>query len=337
MSRFLLAALLLLNSGLALASEKSQPLRILHVMSFHSPYRWTDGQLAGFKQGLGADVRVEYRVLQMDANRNKTPQVKEEKGAEARAIIESWRPDLVYTSDDDAARYVIQPHINTNTPMVFSGVNKNPEDYGFNNAKNVTGVLEREHFVETVHLLQNIAPGIRRLAIISDDGPQFTPMLQRIQDNRGRIPGVQITATDIVRNYADFQKKVLSYQDQADAILLLGIFTLRDEKGVSVPYPEVLRWMAENSKLPDCSFWIDRIFHGTLTAMTVSEHAQGFAAGQLARAILIEKRPPASLPMKPTTKGHPAISLARARQLGLKIKSTQLLTAEVIPNYQWAR
>jgi ABC-type uncharacterized transport system substrate-binding protein len=326
-----------LNGALALAAEVQRPLRILHVMSFHSPYRWTDGQLAGFKQGLGADVRAEYRVLQMDANRNKTPQAKAEKGTEAQALIESWQPDLVYTSDDDAARYVIQPHINTSTPMVFSGVNKNPEDYGFNTAKNVTGVLEREHFVETVHLLQSIAPGIRRLAIISDDGPQFVPMLQRIQDSRNRIPGVRIVATDIVQTYADFQKKVRAYQDQADAILLLGIFTLRDDKGVSVPYPDVLRWMTENSKLPDCSFWIDRIFHGTLAAMTVSEQAQGLAAGQLARGILVNKSAPASLPMKPTAKGHPAINLARARQLGLKIKSTQLLTAEVIPTYQWAR
>jgi len=336
-SRFLLCLFLLLNGALALAAEVQRPLRILHVMSFHSPYRWTDGQLAGFKQGLGADVRAEYRILQMDANRNKTPQAKEEKGAEARALIESWQPDLVYTSDDDAARYVIQPHINSATPMVFSGVNKNPEDYGFENARNVTGVLEREHFVETVHLLQSIAPGIRRLAIISDDGPQFVPMLQRIQDSRNRIPGVRIVATDIVQTYADFQKKVRAYQDQADAILLLGIFTLRDDKGVSVPYPDVLRWMTENSKLPDCSFWIDRIFHGTLAAMTVSEQAQGLAAGQLARGILVNKSAPASLPMKPTAKGHPAINLARARQLGLKIKSTQLLTAEVIPTYQWAR
>ena len=337
MLRLCLALFALLASFGAGAAEQDRPLRILHVMSFHSPYRWTDGQLAGFKQGLGSEVRAEYRVLQMDTNRNKTPQAKEEKGKQAQEMIESWQPDLVYVSDDDATRYVIQPHINHAIPMVFSGVNKSPEDYGFDKAKNVTGILEREHFVETMHLLQSIAPGIRRLAIISDDGPQFVPMLQRVEENKARVPGLSIVSTDIVKTYADFQKKVLSYQDQADAILLLGIFTLRDDKGVSVPYPEVLRWIAENSKLPDCSFWIDRIFHGTLTAMTVSEHAQGFAAGQLARAILIEKRPPASLPMKPTAKGHPAISLARARQLGLKIKSTQLLTAEVIPNYQWAR
>jgi len=46
------------------AQEKSpvEPIRILHVMSYHSPWRWTDGQFDGFKAGLG-DVPAEYRVL----------------------------------------------------------------------------------------------------------------------------------------------------------------------------------------------------------------------------------------------------------------------------------
>jgi ABC-type uncharacterized transport system substrate-binding protein len=335
--RLFLVCFFLLISQLACATEARRPFRILHVMSFHSPYRWTDGQLAGFKQGLGADVRAEYRILQMDANRNKTVQEKEQKGLEASALIDSWKPDLIYTSDDDAARYVLQPHINCGIPMVFSGVNKNPEDYGFEAASNVTGVLEREHFLETVQLLKSIAPNIRRLAIISDDGPQFVPMLQRIEASKSRLSDIEVVSTDLVKTYAEFQKKILSYQSNADAILLLGIFTLRDEKGQSVPYPDVLRWMVEHSKLPDASFWIDRIFHGTLAAMTVSEQAQGLAAGQLARQILLEKRRPSSLPMLATAKGHPAINLARARQLGFKIRSSQLLSAEVIPSYQWAR
>jgi ABC-type uncharacterized transport system substrate-binding protein len=53
-----------------------------------------------------------------------------------------------------------------------------------------------------------------------------------------------------------------------------------------VPYQAVQRWVAEHSLLPDASFWIDRVHHGTLVSMTVSELEQGRAAGRLARAIL---------------------------------------------------
>ena len=46
--------------------------RIAHVMSFESPWRWTDGQLAGFQQALAAPD-AEYRVFQMDVKRHREP------------------------------------------------------------------------------------------------------------------------------------------------------------------------------------------------------------------------------------------------------------------------
>jgi hypothetical protein len=94
-------------------------------MSYHSPWRWTDGQLDGFKEGLGA-VSAEYKVFQMDTKRNSSKEGKENKGKEAIALIESWKPDLVYTSDDDAQEYVVKHYVNADLPFVFSGVNKDP-------------------------------------------------------------------------------------------------------------------------------------------------------------------------------------------------------------------
>ena len=98
----------------------------------------------------------------------------------------------------------------------------------------------------------------------------------------------------------------------------------------------VQRWAAEHSLLPDASFWIDRVHHGNLASVTVSELAQGRSAGLLARAILREGRAPASLPVVPTTQGQPAISLARARQLGIQVSSSLLLSAEVVRHFAWA-
>jgi hypothetical protein len=39
--------------------------------------------------------------------------------------------------------------------------------------------------------------------------------------------------------------------------------------------------------------------------------------------------------MKPTVKGEPVISLARAERLGINIKTGVLLTAEVIEKFKW--
>ena len=87
--------------------------------------------------------------------------------------------------------------------------------------------------------------------------------------------------------------------------------------------------------LPDLSFWVDRVHYGTLVSVTVSEHEQGLAAGRMARVILVEGKRPASIPMAPTTKGMPVISLARAKQLGIGIKSSLLLSSQVIQDFEW--
>ena len=115
----------------------------------------------------------------------------------------------------------------------------------------------------------------------------------------------------------------------------MGIFNLKDTEGKNVPYQEVQRWTADNIKVPDFAYWIDRVYFGTLGAMTVSEREQGRAAGRIARAILVDGKAPSSIAMVPTTKGMPVLSLARARKLGLKLDSSVLLSSEVIQRFDW--
>ncbi len=121
------------------------------------------------------------------------------------------------------------------------------------------------------------------------------------------------------------------------AVALIGIFNFKDDAGKNVPYQDVLKWTAENSRLPDLSFWIDRVQFGTLCSVTVSEREQGAAAGKLARAILVDGKAPNSLPMQPTTKGSPVVSLARAKKLGLKIDAKALQGVETVPRFDWEK
>ncbi|MDD5255723.1 MAG: hypothetical protein PHR11_06710, partial [Candidatus Omnitrophica bacterium] len=108
-----------------------------------------------------------------------------------------------------------------------------------------------------------------------------------------------------------------------------------DESGRNVAWEDVLKWTAENSKLPDFSFWKDRIPYGTLCVVYVSGYEQGLSAGRIARGILADGRSPASYAMEPTVKGKPIISFARAKKLGLKIRSTTLLSSEVADKFAW--
>ena len=333
----LFGACLFALSGLAGSAQtgRAEPVRIFHVMSYHSPWRWTDWQFAGFKAGLG-DVPAEYEVFQLDTKRWSSSEQMAERGRQARALIDQWKPDLIYTSDDDAQELVTRYYLNTPVNLVFSGVNKAPEVYGFDKAGNISGVIEHEHFGESVRLLKRIVPKLKRLVVVLDDAPMWDPVVARMK--AAALPEeVSIVGWETIKTYANYRKRIAAYPKIADAIALLGIFNFKDEAGRNVPYQEVLRWTAENSTLPDLGFWIDRVYYGTLVAVTVSEREQGLAAGRIARAILREGKSPKSLPMLPTSRGLPVVSLARARKLGIKMPSEVLLSAEVVNRFEWER
>lgn len=308
--------------------------KVLHVMSYHSPWEWTDMQFEGFRDALkGLDV--EYRVYQMDAKNRSSAERLQNSGREAAELIVGWRPDLVYTSDDEAQQYVTGPHAGGTIPFVFSGVNKTPQEYGFSQKMNVTGVLEIEHFVESAALFHRIVPGATRVAVVFDDAPIWEAVAKRMKARVGEIPGIEFVAWDTIGTFADYQAKMKEYEKQVDGVCLVGIFNFKDERGSNVHYRDVLKWTAENSRLPDFSFWIDRANFGTLCVVSVSGYEQGLAAGRIAREILMGDRNPASFPMQPTTRGQAAISLARAKDLGLRIDSKTLLSSKVFSAYGW--
>lgn len=309
--------------------------RILHIMSFNSPYRWTDGQFDGFKAGLGTDVEVEYKVFQIDTKRQSSMEEQERNGHKARQLVEEWKPDLVFTSDDDAVRLVTKYYVNKPLPFVFCGVNLSAEDFGIQGASNITGVLEREHILETIHLMQALKPGVRRIQVLSDNATYWPQVIGRIRTLARTNTDFDLVGVDQPIAYAELQRLVLDNPNKADAYLILGNFNFKDGKGADVPYPVLQRWLAENSKVPDMSFWDDRMLHGTVAGVTVSAFEQGQAAGKLARAILLNHKLPGSLPILPTTKGVPVINLERARQLGIIPRSTQLLSTQIITTYEW--
>jgi ABC-type uncharacterized transport system substrate-binding protein len=311
--------------------------KILHIMSYHSPWEWTDDQLHGFKDALSG-VDIEYKIFQMDTKRNSSREWKEQVGKEARELIESWKPDLVYTTDDYAQQYVAAYYVNKSIPFVCGGVNGDPQSYRIAGSTNITGVLEREHFVETVNLLREIVPGVRKIAVIVDPDPTWIGVIHRMQKKAAvELPDMEFVSWDIIRTFDEYKAKVTEYQKKVDGLALLGIHAFTDREGRNVPWQDVLKWTAEQSRLPDFSFWKDRILFGTLCAVYVSGYEQGRAAGSIARGILTEGKKVSDYPMQPTVKGEPIVSLARAKLLGIRIGSEILLSSRVVEKLEWEK
>jgi ABC-type uncharacterized transport system substrate-binding protein len=312
----------------------SKKWKILHIMSYHMPWEWTESQFNGFKTPL-KDLEIEYQVFQMDTKRHNSAEWKEEAGKKARELVAAFQPDLVYVNDDDAQEYVTRYFLNQTIPFVFSAVNAAPQKYGFVGSRNITGVLEEEHFVQSARLLKGIVPTVKKIAVIIDPDPMWEPVVARMKAKLNQLPGFNFVTWKTIDTFAGYKQTMLAIQDVVDAVALIGIFGFKDEAGKNVSYREVLRWTAKHSRLPDFSFWVDRVAYGTLCAVTVSGFEQGLAAGKIAQGILVDGRRPDSYPMAASVKGEPVISLARARRLGLKINTGLLLSSQIVEHFEW--
>ncbi len=310
--------------------------KVLHIMSYSADWPWNQDQFDRFKYALNG-VDIEYKIFEMDSKRYSSKAWLENVSQKARELIDSWKPDLIYANDDDAQEYITRYYVNTEIPIVFSGVNADPKTYGFSGSTNITGVLEQEHVVASVRLLQEIKPDIKTIAVIIDQSPMWKPVIKRMQSSQRQLADIEFISWDTIETFEEYKHKVIAYQTEIDALGLLGIFHFKDEQVANVPYMEVLKWTTENSNLPDFTYWKDRIKYGTLCAVTVSGYEQGLAAGKIARGILVEGRSPSSYPMKPTVKGEPVISLARAKKLGIKLDSDLLLTSEIMTTFEWEK
>ncbi|MFK7993481.1 MAG: ABC transporter substrate-binding protein [Granulosicoccus sp.] len=137
-SRLLLATLIFVISSAQLQSAELS--KCLYVSSYHKGYDWSDALEEGIRNTLAG--KCEILQFDMDTKRKQSVEEKELAARKVLAIIDKWQPDVVITSDDNAAKYLIVPYFkNSSTPFVFSGVNWTVKEYGFP-FDNVTGIVE---------------------------------------------------------------------------------------------------------------------------------------------------------------------------------------------------
>ncbi|MCP4297952.1 MAG: hypothetical protein GY786_20380 [Proteobacteria bacterium] len=127
--------------------------KVLIVNSYHQGYDWSDGIENGVLQALGIDAEppfksgycndtLEVRITRMDTKRNQDSEYLEKKSLKVKNFIDTWAPDVVIASDDNAAKQLIMTHYkNSSTPFLFCGVNWDASVYGFP-TRNVTGMVE---------------------------------------------------------------------------------------------------------------------------------------------------------------------------------------------------
>lgn len=343
-SVFILFCVLLALLGWS-ASTRAEPVkvRIAIVSSYSADYLWSQDTNAGVIAALRdldyldsdsqgrrftADDAVEsslavIRKWWMDTKRHNSKS--EIKATVVRILkgLEAFSPDIVLLGDDNATRYFGNQYIDSDTPVVFWGVNGNPMKYGLIDSverpgHNITGVYQAGYLKEGVSSLTQLLPEVKTIAVLADDsetGRAKAKGLQRLASN-GELP-VTLVETVITGSLGTWQARALALQPRVDAFFVLNHNTLRDRDGKTVDQMAVGAWYLRHIRKPDVGHEKQFVEEGMLCAVDDSGFKQGYEAVRIMDRILGSGEAPADIAVYAPTRGEFIVNMQRAAMLGL--------------------
>ena len=290
------------------------PNKILFVHSYHQGYPWTDGILAGFVQTLELSQKKEPNfwentniLLQnfyMDTKRHATEENKQAAANQAKELIESWKPDIIVTSDDNALKYLVVPILEHSTvPFIFCGVNWDTSEYKLPGSR-VTGMIEVQPIDQILSALQPFARGTKIGFLKGND-----LSAAKEADAFENFLGVSLQR----RLVADFEEWLTAYRElqQESDILLVGNSASIDGWDAS----RAKQLVATATHVPTGTWDAWMRDYALVTFSTVPEE-QGAWVADTSLAILAGK-PLSELPVSRNQKSKIYRNMAIAKQLNI--------------------
>jgi putative ABC transport system substrate-binding protein len=310
-------------------APKFRPIPLLYVVNSYAPknFGWTRAVIGGIVQGLangGLKKDVDYKLVSetMDALTLTTPDQMQTQADRILADIRARKPDLVFTTDDDAlARVGLALD---DFPVVFNGVNGDPRRYLVSAridsiekpGHNLTGVYQTTYYRQSLMLIKKLVPSAKTFATITDKSTTGKTLFESLKALDGdSLPLHWLDSLESDR-FIQWKEKIKAWQNQVDAVFVLSANTVLDQQGNRMTMKQVIEWTAANSALPDTACWTEQVRDGILVSATDDGAQQGRFSAALALKIL-QGAHPGELPISTPPNGVPALNLARARSLGI--------------------
>ncbi len=289
--------------------------KVLLVHSYHPGYPWTDAISRGVRMNLPSNL-VDLQIVYMDTKRKTSEAWKVQAGQRTLELIDTWKPDVVITADDNAQQYVgTQLRGRDDVQLVFCGVNAEPDVYGYP-AANVTGVLERPHFAESLEMLQAIVPDARRVIVLSDASPTTTQTYRYLKQQPTPL---EVIGWHEAATFSEWQQTVRNASEQADAIAVYTYHAVApDDGGESLAPEKVMAWTIENAGVPILGFLVFAVDDGAMCGQAESGTEHGLLAADLVAKIL-DGKPAGELPIIQAQASQSMLNLHSARQLGIDV------------------
>jgi len=323
---WLFVSAVFLTSGLCPAmAQESKKFKVLVVMSYEEDFPW-DKEI---KEGIDSVLAIacEIRYLYMDTKTN--PAGGESKAKEAYALFQEFQPDGVITSDDNAQSMFVVPYLKdkVKTPVMFCGVNAEPEKYGYP-ASNVSGILERYHIDQSIAFAKQLVPSIATIGYITKDGSTGKAISEQVQKESASY---QIKSVDfrLVNTMKEAVKVTENLKEQCDLLFITSLEGISDESGKPMTQKEIIPVLAKKFGKLTISTSPHLLKFGVLCAVVQQGQEHGStAADMLLKAM--NGTPVSQLPITRNHQGKRMINVTVMKELGIKPRPDVLGSAELV-------
>jgi ABC-type uncharacterized transport system substrate-binding protein len=309
------------------ASAQAAPYKVLVVMSYEVDFPWVKAMTEGIQSVLGDTHHLKYFYMDTKINHEGGPQ----KAKEAYAIYQEFRPDGVIVADDDGQSMFVVPYLKdkVKTPVMFCGVNAMPEEYGYP-ASNVSGILERPHFAESIVFAKQLVPEITTFGFIIKDSPTGRAHLNQLQREAGTYSAVLSefkmpkTTLEVVDMTKELEKK-------SDALFVAALAGIVNEKGQALPEKEGIKMALKAfGNKPTIGADADyTVKYGALCAVVRTGQEQGRTAAKMLLQAMTGT-PVSNIPITQNHNGKRIINVTVMKALGIKPRPEILRGAELV-------
>lgn len=311
-----------------LGAKQTDQCKVLAVMSYHAEYQWQQQVKEGIDTVLGDLCEVRY----FDLDTKRAPAEGHKKAKEAYAVYKTWQPDGVITADDNAQSMFVVPYLKdkVSTPVIFCGVNADPQKYGYP-AVNVSGILERHHLRESLVLVKQLVPAIKKIGVIAANRPSNIGMINTIKEEQHSYP-VQSFEYRLVDSLAQAVEMTKGLRNLTDALHIMGIEGLIDDKGERLSATESTSVIAHTYGKPTIGVVRYEVEAGALCAVIHQGQEQGATAARMLLDAMHGKQF-TDLPITRNRHGQSIINVTVLRKLGISpsasiLKDTILVETE---------
>lgn len=299
--------------------------KVLVVMSYGDTNPWENEIREGIESVLGSKAQIKYLYLNTKYDFTKGA----DSARKAFSIYQDFRPDGVIAADDDAQSLFVVPYLRNkvSTPVMFCGVNAEASKYGYP-ARNVSGILERNHIGESIAFLKQLVPAVKTIAFLAPDDT-MGKLYKRQIDGEARSYSAKSSHVKLVRTLEEAAEVVGKLKHRSDALFLLSMSSLRDSANNQPSDTHIYTTLSHHFGKPIISASEIEIRHGLLCAVVKSGREQGStAATMLSKAM--SGIPLSLIPVTVNVEGKRMINVSVLKSLGIRPRPMALRGAELV-------